>query len=122
MWVHPGVLPRLLDDGRIRIGGQPPTPPADALSGGSRTVVYVSTDDVETVLRDFRLHDDPGGHLILISAPPQHFEEHPGGRRVPVPAALADLLDEGDPRAHDLAARHLGELRDAFTRTDGAPR
>jgi len=123
MWVHPGVLDRLLADARIRGGGgsADAIPGLDALTGGRHQyVIYVSSDDSEGVIRRYRMADDPDGQIRLIVVPGDLL---PGRRHrstgLPAPAVAADLLAEADPRAHNAAVRLLRAYRRALLEGDG---
>jgi hypothetical protein len=72
--------------------------------------------DVNELLRRYRLRDDPDGRVVLIAVPagvPAALAPA-RGKPAPAPAAVADLLDEHDVRAHDAGLRRLRDFQQAL--------
>jgi hypothetical protein len=79
-------------------------------------LLYVRAADVEELLRRYRLRDDPDGNVALIVVPdtvPAALAPA-GGKPVPAPAAVADLIDEGDARARSAGLQRLREFQQAM--------
>jgi excisionase family DNA binding protein len=113
MWVHPGLLPKLSDDERVRVGGDRAA--AHIGDGLSKTLpcdLYVAAPDVKSVVARYRLHPDGDGQVRLHVVPEAVPAELMTGRHgLVIPAAAAaDLLDEGDPRARRSALLQLSTM------------
>lgn len=115
VWVHPGVLDRLAADGRVHVGG---VAAAAALGfgfgGGAVRRFYLGANDVDDVVAQFRLVDDPVGSVELMVVSEAGVEASAGlpVRPGPVPpaVALADLLESDDARERHAAVSKLEEL------------
>lgn len=118
LWVHPGVFDRLARDPKVSRGG-----PEAALSGQDgltshpgRLELYVREADAEDLIHQYRMREDRDGqvHLVIVpsSVPPELAPG--GGDPVAAPAAVSDLLEEDDPRAHYAAAIQLRSYQDAL--------
>lgn len=121
LWVHPGVLDRLANDPKVSRGGIEAIPAGhDGLTARpSRLEVYVSEAHAENLIHQYRMHEDRDGqvHLVIVpsSIPPGLGPS--GSAPVAVPAAAADLLEEGDPRAHYAGTIQLQSHKDALRAT-----
>jgi excisionase family DNA binding protein len=128
MWVHPGILPRLIEEPQVRVGGSAGAAHiGEGLSQPGLRDLYVDQPDVKHVIASYRLRPDPEGQVMLNVVPSSVPQEllRPLGRSVPVAAAAADLLDEDDPRASRSARLQLHAMHDALLseyqlRPDGA--
>lgn len=111
LWVHPGVLERLAADPKVSSGGVRAAPSGiDGLAGGPRRLeLYASAADVDALIHQYRMHDDPDGEVKLVIVPASVSAELSPIPSSPVPAtaAVADLLEEDDARAHYAAIKHL---------------
>lgn len=118
LWAHPGLLDRLAADPDVSRGGAGAAALAgDGLAGGAnRLELYVRAADADPLIRRFRMRDDPDGQVVLVvvpaSVPPELVPIR--ARPVPAPAAVADLLEEDDPRARRAAIDHLQSLHRAL--------
>lgn len=118
MWVHPGLLPKLCADERVRAGGdRAAANVADGLSESPVCDLYVAGPDVEKIAAQYRLRADPDGqvrlHAVPGYVPSELFAGRPG---FVIPAgAAADLLDEDDPRARRSALHQLSAMFTAWT-------
>lgn len=122
LWAHPGVLDRLASDSRVSRGGSGAASVGhDGLTAGSgRLELYVSQEDAEDLIHQYRMQDDSDGqvYLVIIPSAISHELAPGGGAPVAAPAAASDLLEEDDPRARYAAAAHLRSCVDAL-RADG---
>jgi len=118
MWAHPGVVDRVFADRRVaRSEELTVVLRGEGLAGGPRRLPgYVSASDVDDLIRDYRLLDDPDGQVVLLVVPadvPAELAPVPG-LPVPAPAAIADLLAEDDVRARNSAVRRLRDIQQAL--------
>lgn len=118
MWAHPGLLPRLCADDRVRAGGdRAAAQMGDGLSATPVCDLYVAGADVKKIVSEYRLRPDPGGQVRLHAVPqgvPRDLIPGRPGLVAPA-AAAADLLDEDDPRARRSALLHLSAMLAALT-------
>jgi excisionase family DNA binding protein len=117
VWAHPGVMTTLAADARVSPAGALALGDAarEGLSGGP-VDLYVRDGDAADVFAQFALHLDPDGQVVLHVIPadvPSGLAVHPG-EPVPVSAAAADLLDDGDARARSAAIRILTSAVDSL--------
>lgn len=118
MWVHPGMLPRLCADDRVRAGGDRAAAQiGEGLSGTPVCHLYVARSELEKIINKYRLRPDPDGPVRLHAVPEGVPRELiPGRPGLVVPAAAAaDLLDEDDPRARRSALLQLSAMFAALT-------
>jgi excisionase family DNA binding protein len=118
-WVHPGLRERLENDSRVSLANTAAVERGAGLSGGHDVFrAYVSARDADDVVRRYRLREDPDNGVVLVVVPdgvPADLAPRPG-EPVPLPAAVADLLDEDDPRARHGAALQLRSMWQAAAR------
>ena len=105
-WVHPGLIDELAADDRVRIGGAAGAALAGAgVAARTPDTLYVRADDVDSVVRDYRLRDDgaPDVRLMVIDSPWAMFPDSPS---VPMASTVCaiDMLD-----AHDARVRNSGK-------------
>jgi excisionase family DNA binding protein len=104
LWAHPGVLDRLAADPQVSVGGGAAAlTEQDGLTPrGGRLELYVREADADEVVRKYRMREDRAGQVNLMIVPSSvpAVLAPAGGHPVPAPAAVADLLEEEDPRAH----------------------
>lgn len=117
MWAHPGLLPRLIDDPQVTLGGSTAAARAgDGLSDIPERDLYVDEGDARQVIARYRLRPDPDGqvrlHVVPASVPRELSPGH--AQRMPAAAAAADMLDEEDPRARRSAQLQLRAMLDAL--------
>lgn len=117
VWVHPGVLDRLVADMRLRPGGGfAATARGAGIAAGPPRRFYVDDNDVDAVLADYLARLDAQGEIELMVIPrnvpaalrPAAYEP------VPLAIALADLLESADAREHDVATELLDLARAAL--------
>jgi excisionase family DNA binding protein len=117
MWAHPGVLQRLERDPRISTGGaEAAASVGEGLSRTNRLDLYVGEPDLKHIISDYRLRPEADGQIILHVVPgsvPNDLAPQRGAA-VPVAAAAADLLEEDDPRANNVALRQLRVMRNTL--------
>ena len=117
MWAHPGVLQRLERDPRISTGGaEAASPVGEGLSRTNKLDLYIGESDLNHVVSDYRLRTDTDGQIIVHVVPgsvPNDLAPR-RGEAVPAAAAAADLLEEDDPRANNVALRQLCVMRNAL--------
>src|SRR6266852_7560321 len=102
MWAHPGLLPRLINDPQVRVGGSVAAARVgEGLSDLPERDLYLAESDVQQIVAKYRLRPDPDGqvrlHIVPASVPQELRPGH--AEQLPAAAAAADLLDEDDPRA-----------------------
>lgn len=116
MWAHPGVLEALVADGRVSPGGDLAGNVGGLVGGSGRPSLYVPEADLDKLVSHYRLRDSEDGNVVLIVVPDSVAagSAPEPGKPVPEPAAAADLLDEGDPRARYAALKRLRDLRQAI--------
>jgi excisionase family DNA binding protein len=111
LWIHPGLLERLTADPKVSHGGLLAAPAGiDGLAGGPHQLeLYVGAGDADALIRRYRMRDDPDGEVKLVIVPSSVSAELSPIPNSPVPplAAVADLLEEDDIRAHHAAIQHL---------------
>ena len=119
MWVHPGVLPRLVSDPDISVGGdEVASTVGEGLSRTEKLDLYVGAHDLGSVVSNYLLRPDENGQVVLHVVPdsvPRALMPQRGGP-VPIAAAAADLLEEDDPRASHAAVLQLRTMRNALMR------
>jgi excisionase family DNA binding protein len=118
MWAHPGLLPRLCADDRVRAGGDRAAAQiGDGLSAAPVCDLYVPRSEVKKIVNDYGLRPDPSGQVRLHAVPEGvPCDLMPGRPGLVVPAAAAaDLLDEGDPRARRSGLLQLSAMFAALT-------
>ena len=110
VWVHPGVLARMADDGRLHAGGGSlAVSMAAGIAAGEQRRFYLREADYSSVLADYRAHEDPDGQveLLLVSSVGSDALPADSGP-APLAAALLDLLESADAREQHAAAAMLG--------------
>ena len=66
MWVHPGQLPKLCADDRVRAGGDRAAAQiGDGLSAGPVRDWYVAGSEVKKIVSEYRLRPAPDGQVRL---------------------------------------------------------
>lgn len=117
VWVHPGVLDRLVADERLRPGGGFAAAARGAgIAAGPPRRFYVDEDDADAVIADYRARIDAEGEVELMVVPrdvPAVFRPA-AGEPVPLAIALVDLLDSADAREQHVAGEMLDRARDAL--------
>ena len=120
VWVHPGVLDRIVADPRLRPGGGFAAAARGAgIAAGPPRRFYVDDHDVDAVLDDYKARLDTEGDIelmVITSDVPAAFLP-PASEPVPLPVALTDLLDSADAREQHVATEQLGRARDALRST-----
>jgi hypothetical protein len=107
--IDPWVCDRLATDPQVSAGGinAMPADREGLTVRPGRLEVYVHEEDTDDLISRYRMREDRGGQVYLISVPssvpPELAPDR--GSPVPAPAAAADLLEEKDPRA-----RHAGAI------------
>ena len=118
MWVHPGLMSRLIEDPQVNAGGDLAAARiGEGLSATGIRDLYVTEQDTERIAASYRLRPDPDGQVILHVVPssvPENLIAVRDGL-VPAAAAAADLLDEDDPRARRSALRQLRAMLEGLT-------
>jgi excisionase family DNA binding protein len=117
VWVHPGVLDRLVADVRLRPGGGFAAAARGAgIAAAPPRRFYVDENDVAAVLEDYQArHDDHGEiELMVIPRNVRAAFRPPAGEPVPLTIALADLLESADAREHHIATELLDPARAAL--------
>jgi excisionase family DNA binding protein len=116
---HPGVLDRLVADGRVRPGaGRAAAARGASLAGGGRDLLYIAAADVADVRDTYRLRPDPAGNVELAVIPyevPEELVPAPG-QLVPLSVAWVDLIEDPDARASGAARDWVDCLRSAAIR------
>ncbi|HVB45691.1 MAG TPA: type IV toxin-antitoxin system AbiEi family antitoxin [Streptosporangiaceae bacterium] len=118
MWAHPGLLPNLCADDRVRAGGDRAAARiGDGLSATPVCDLYVARSEVKKIVNEYRLRPDPDGQVRLHAVPEGvPCDLIPGRPGLVVPAAAAaDLLDEDDPRARRSALLQLSAMFTTLT-------
>jgi hypothetical protein len=117
VWVHPGVLDRLVADVRLRpAGGFAAAVQGAGIAAGPPRRFYVDDNDVEAVLAAYQARLDARGEIEVMVIPrdvPAAFRPAPG-EPVPLAVALADLMESADAREHHVAAELLEPARAAL--------
>lgn len=113
VWVHPGVVDRLGEDPRLRLGGSAAAASYQVEAANPEPHRwYIDADDLSSVMRGHRLkHDDssPYDLMVIPAAVPVHRRPHQGAP-VPLVMSLVDLLDSSDARERHAAERRLAPL------------
>lgn len=116
-WAHPGVSPRLADDPDISVGGDKAASiVGDGLSRTERLDLYVDGPSLDRVASKYLLRPDENGKVVMHVVPDNvpHALAPRRGEYVPIAAAAADLLEEGDLRASHAAMLQLHAMRNAL--------
>jgi excisionase family DNA binding protein len=117
VWVHPGVLDRLVADARLRpAGGFAAAARGAGIAVGPARRFYVDEDDIEVIVAAYRARRDAEGEVELMVIPravPAALRPS-FGEPVPLAAALADLLESADARERYLAIESLNFARAAL--------
>lgn len=109
-WVHPGSLERVLSDARISVSGAGVAASVGAeVVGGDLSDLYVSSEDISGVIRDYGLHPDPSGQLGVHRWRPASGAGYilRPGESAPVILAALDLLNAPDSRARHWARQRI---------------
>ena len=109
-WVHPGMRQPVLSDARISVSGAGAAASVGAeIVGGDVSDLYVSSDDISGVIRDYGLHADPAGQLrvhLWRAGVGAEYILRPG-ESAPVILAALDLLSAPDSRARRWAHERI---------------
>ena len=113
VWVHPGVVDRLGEDLRLRLGGSAAAASyqVEATDAEPRRW-YVDADDLDVVMARHRLKRDdssPSELMVIPAVVPVHRRPIQGAP-VPLGVSLVDLLESSDARERHAAERRLGPL------------
>lgn len=123
VWVHPGVLERMIADARLHPGGASAAAAVGVpVSAASSRRLYLREYDIAAVLDEYRARADSDGQLELMVVPSSasdHLPDAPAraGAPVPVAAALVDLLESPDAREHHVATTLLAAAAARATET-----
>ena len=114
IWLHPGVVGRLAEDPRLRLGGSAAAASHLVEAAGSEPRRwYVDAHDLDAVVRKHRMKADGGSPfdlMVIPSAVP--FSRRPRqGEPVSLAVSLVDLLDSSDARERHAAQRRLEPLQ-----------
>jgi excisionase family DNA binding protein len=116
IWAHPGVVDRLVDDGRLRpAGGYPAARRGAGIAAAPLRRLYVDEADLDVVLSQYKANLDAAGDLELMVIPELvPLQLRPAvGEPVPLAVALVDLLESADARERHVALELLEGARAA---------
>jgi excisionase family DNA binding protein len=119
VWVHPGRQERFASDARLHPAG------AFAASRAGIEIVaskperfYIKEADWPSLVKEFRLHDEPDGpyeFMVVPDSVPERLWPNPG-EPAPLAVALVDMLESSESRDRAVAARSLAKVRQLLGR------
>lgn len=123
-WAHRGVVDRLREDDRLSLGGAWAAALAGAdIAPGDEVEAYVREGDLDSVVRAYRLREDPDGRVVLREIPssvPPALVPLAGQPAAPIVVAL-DLHESPDTRSRRVALSWLAEIESVLSKDDGDP-